>query len=491
MGSYGQVRQWKPQPLDGAEQRLKSLSDKLLRLSDELAEMGTPAGKRRTAVAERMEQIVAGVAATRSGLMRAADAIIGLNHGVEEAETLARANGFGIGDDGAVSDVAPPQDVPADHAEDVKAQRERIQAELLDRVAQILRRADDIDNDLAGVLGKVTNGEIDTRGATDLASAGAVGEGQGQLSVVEPPAKGGPGANAAWWDTLSAAEKKHILDKHPDWIGNRDRIPSADRDKANRAILATEKARLEAEARRLQAELDDNVFGGIFSDADAALEDVRDKLKGIQAIEGKLSGSAGLADDERHYLLGFDSGGDGRAIVAKGNPDTADNGRRPSGRRRPAEPGRQDVACRGRFAREGLDVGSPGVGVDDADSSTTTPPTSGPRRHVRASSTRRLSSFTATIRSIPTSAPTRSNPIRARAVGSWRTSRPTAPTGRTATSHLPTWVTSSSATRRRSLDDRAKPGNANSGGRREHALRSSPDRLHRSGNDTNDHSGRS
>lgn len=335
MVGYGQVRQWNPGPLDGAEQRLKGLSEKLLGLSDEFAEMGTPAGwageaadaagEKRTTVTDRMEQIVAGVAAARSGLMRAADAIIGLNHGVEEAENLAQANGFGIGEDGAVSDVAPPRDVPDDQVEDVRQQRERIKAELLDRVEQILRRANDIDNDLAGVLGKVTNGEIDTSGATDLAGAAALGERQGQLSVVEPPAKGGPGDNAGWWDSLSAAEKKYIIDKHPGWIGNRDGIPAVDRDKANRAILADEKARLEAEARRLQAELDDNIFGGTFSNADAALEQVRDKLKGIEAIEGKLNGSEHLPENERHYLLGFSSADDGRAIVAKGNPDTAGN----------------------------------------------------------------------------------------------------------------------------------------------------------------------
>lgn len=46
-------------------------------------------------------------------------------------------------------------------------------------------------------------------------------------------------------------------------------------------------------------------------------------LKGIEAIEGKLSGSNDLP--QGHYLLGFSTADDGRAIVAKGNPDTADN----------------------------------------------------------------------------------------------------------------------------------------------------------------------
>lgn len=328
MVGYGDVRKWKPEPLDGAEQRLKGLSDKLLGLSDEFTDMGTPAGwtggaadaagKRRTTVADRMEQIVAGVAAARAGLMDGADAIEGLNHGVKEADGLAQANGFKIGDDGAVNDVAPPQDVPEDQRDEVQRERERIKAELVDRVEQILRRAGDIDNDLAGVLGKVTNGEVDTKGVTDLASAAAAGDTAGQLSVLEPPAgKGTPGDNAGWWDSLSKQEQQQIIKNHPEWIGNRDGVPFTDRDAANRARLVTEKAKLQEEARRLQADLDDNTFGGLFTNADARLDQVKHHLASIEAIEKTL----GRGDRQ---LLLFDTSNERtEAAIANGNVDTA------------------------------------------------------------------------------------------------------------------------------------------------------------------------
>ncbi|MGH3518433.1 MAG: alpha/beta hydrolase [Haloechinothrix sp.] len=261
------------------------------------------------------------MSASRSALMQAADAVIGLERGVEEAEVLARAHGFAIGQDGLVNDVAPPQNVPADQADEIQRERERIKAELVDRVEQILRRANDIDNDLAGVLGKVINGEINDGGATDLASAAAAGAGQGGLSVLEPPpGKGTPGDNAGWWDTLSDAEKKQIIEKHPEWIGNRDGVPFGARDEANRSLLVTEKARLQEEARRLQADLDDNTFGGLFTNADARLDQVREKLDAITAIEKTLA-----QPGERQLLLLDTSNERAEAAIANGNVDTADH----------------------------------------------------------------------------------------------------------------------------------------------------------------------
>lgn len=331
MVSYGDVRKWRPGPLDGAEKRLKALSDKLLGLSDEFADMGTPggwsgeaaeaAGGKRTQVADRMEQIVAGVAAARAGLADASDGIIGLNHGVQEADGLAKANGFEIGADGSVTDVAPPQDVPEEQADDVRRERERIKAELVDRVEQILRKATDIDNDLAGVLGKIAGGEIDTSTATDLASAAATGDAAGQLSVLEPPpGKGTPGDNAGWWDSLSKAEQQAIIKNHPEWIGNRDGVPFTDRDAANRGRLETEKAKLEDEARRLREDLDDNLFGGLFTNADARLDQVKEHLKSIEAIEGTLA-----KPGERQLLLLDFSDERTEAAIANGNVDTADH----------------------------------------------------------------------------------------------------------------------------------------------------------------------
>ncbi|WP_199430874.1 alpha/beta hydrolase [Qaidamihabitans albus] len=331
MVDFAKVRRWQPEPLDQAEHQLKGRSEKLLGLADEFAAMGTPAcwagdaaefaRRRRTRVSDRMEHIVAGVAAARSALRNAADAIVGLKHGVAEADGLAASQGFAIDADGAIRDVAPPSDVPAEHADDVSRERARIQAELSDRVEQIMRRAADIDNDLATVLGRVANGEIGDDGATDLASAATAGAGQGDLSVLEPPSgRGTPGDNAGWWDTLSKAEQRRIINENPEWIGNRDGVPYTARDHANRALLGTERARLQEEARRLEADLDDNMFGGLFTNDDARLDQVREKLEAIRTIEGTLA-----KPGERQLLLLDLTNERAEAAISNGNVDTADH----------------------------------------------------------------------------------------------------------------------------------------------------------------------
>ncbi len=330
MASYGEVRRWRPGPLEDTEQQLKRKSDSLLRLNDEFAEMAAPrewtgdaatsARQEHGRITDRMEQIVASVSASRTAVGDAADAIIGLVHAVEVADGLAQAHGFAIGDDGAINDVAPPQDVPEDQLDEVRRERERIQSELGDRVEQILRRATDFDNDLADVFSKVTDDEIGDDGATTLAAAAAAGAAQGGLSVLEPPKGGSPGDNAGWWDTLSKAEQKAVIAEHPEWIGNRDGIPFTARDEANRARLETERERLEAEARRLQADLDDNVFGGLFTNADARLDQVTEKLASIRAIEDTLD-----KPGDRQLLL-FNTGSErAEAAIANGNVDTADH----------------------------------------------------------------------------------------------------------------------------------------------------------------------
>ncbi|MBN6036650.1 alpha/beta hydrolase [Amycolatopsis sp. 195334CR] len=320
MVSYGEVRQWRPGPLDSAERSLKALSDKLLDQSDEFVVRGTPAGwtgdaaaaaaRQRTTIGDRMDGILAGVRTARGGLASAADAVTSLSHAVQETDNLAQVNGFGIGDNGAVRDVAPPRQVPAELVDEVRRQRQRMADELVDRVERILLRANDIDGELGSLLSKIATGEAETA--------------QARVSVAEPP-DGTPAENASWWNSLSEDEQQRIIENHPDWIGNRDGIPATDRDQANRSILADEKVRLEAEEAALRADLDDNFFGGIFTDDDSELEAVQGKLKGIEAIESKLDSTAGLGQSERHYLLGFDTGEDGKAIVAKGNPDSADN----------------------------------------------------------------------------------------------------------------------------------------------------------------------
>lgn len=61
-----------------------------------------------------------------------------------------------------------------------------------------------------------------------------------------PAASASPAAVNAWWQGLTPAERHHLIHNQPDQIGNRDGIPTVDRDQANRLRLAQSQATLQS-----------------------------------------------------------------------------------------------------------------------------------------------------------------------------------------------------------------------------------------------------
>lgn len=330
--SWDEVIRWSAPAMQAVGDDLTNRLKKLQGTESELRDATTPRewdGEGASAAKESLQGIeqglqnrVAEFAALQTAVDDAAERIQQLQRAIEEAQTLAQSQGLTI----AAGKVAVRS--TSDPAEP-GSERERAQiaakAAVEDHIEQIMRTALDIDADLCTVMLSITEGNIDDDGATTLAAAAEAGTEAGASTVADPPKNGTPADNKAWWDTLTVAERRDLINNRPELIGSRDGIPAVARDQANRELLADEKARLKAEERRLQAELDDNIFGGTFSNADAALEQVQEKLKGIEAIESKLERNEHVAENEGYYLLGFSSADDGRAIVAKGNPDVADN----------------------------------------------------------------------------------------------------------------------------------------------------------------------
>jgi len=138
--------------------------------------------------------------------------------------------------------------------------------------------------------------------------------------LMAPPLRGSPGDNAAWWKALSPQQQRLVLDEHPEWIGNRDGVDFTARDQANRTLRNIDRGRLVAERVRLEAGLADNPFGGAFTNDDAALDHVKDKLAALAAI-----GST-LAKTGNRQLLVLDMSAErAQAAIARGNVDTAND----------------------------------------------------------------------------------------------------------------------------------------------------------------------
>ncbi len=134
---------------------------------------------------------------------------------------------------------------------------------------------------------------------------------------------------AQWWNGLDDTARTALVAEHPERIGALDGLPAAARDLANRALLDDERRRLESVATQLRAELDAMFLGGtvidrlgvtgLFTDADAGLEQTVRKIEALDAID------ATLAHGDRQLLALDLSGREAMAAVAVGDVDTADH----------------------------------------------------------------------------------------------------------------------------------------------------------------------
>ncbi|ADD40380.1 alpha/beta hydrolase [Stackebrandtia nassauensis] len=139
-----------------------------------------------------------------------------------------------------------------------------------------------------------------------------------------------------WWDGLNPDQRVALITADPKRIGGLDGVPAIDRDQANRLYLDNEQEQLAARKRAAQARiaeiqrLGDQGKGSpaLLSEAlelQKKIAGFDEKAKQLNHFEEKLNESDPRSSTERRFLLKFDPAGDGRAIVAVGNPDTADN----------------------------------------------------------------------------------------------------------------------------------------------------------------------
>ncbi|WP_439427174.1 alpha/beta hydrolase [Micromonospora sp. LA-10] len=169
----------------------------------------------------------------------------------------------------------------------------------------------------AGIRGALTlAGAADREAARRLAEL-TTATVTGWVSV-PPTWRPGPGAGPAevsrWWAGLSAAERRWLTGREPDRIGRLDGVPATARDQANRLLLGDRREQLLV--RRL-ALLRPLPAGPLEASRRIRLAGVEAALRGLDRLSERLA-APGLP---RAYLLGLDPGGDGRAVVALGNPD--------------------------------------------------------------------------------------------------------------------------------------------------------------------------
>ncbi|WP_406452791.1 alpha/beta hydrolase family protein [Streptomyces sp. NBC_00876] len=201
---------------------------------------------------------------------------------------------------GAAPGLLPPSGLVAPNPHAAKAQ------DIADRVAKAVRTAAEIDWRFARILRKLKAEEglkVPDRTWTDAAGdAAAVREAARGYLKSAIPHEASPAARREWWAGLTDEQREEYLAVYPDQIGNLDGIPALVRDTANRDNLQLLIGKLEGR------------------DDDGS----RTQLAGLREIDRQLR--AGHKPGEPPmYLLGIGDEGNGRAIVAFGNPDTSRN----------------------------------------------------------------------------------------------------------------------------------------------------------------------
>ncbi|MCQ4042503.1 alpha/beta hydrolase [Streptantibioticus rubrisoli] len=332
----------KPLDMDQKGEAANAMHDRLSQLSQNYQYVYQESGYLRTVLAALVDEL-------RPVQKQLHDAI-------EEAQR----DGFTVEADGSVSYPAGPAPVPllpqpagsAKPGEPVtpvqvpyargqsplelqNSQHDTAEA-IANRIAKAVSQATEIDERYAKMLAKVKS-QQDWR-ITDKTWAAVAAEGKDTQDLVgndlhldRLPDNSDPKKNAAWWKHLTKEQQEEYLALYPDRIGAIDGLPATVRDEANRVVLRESRASLEAQLDELKQKEPAKYPEGRpeaptpeYQDWENKVQSLEDRIKGTDVVQNALDSVGGNGLPEK-YLLGFDTRGNGHAIVANGNPDTAQN----------------------------------------------------------------------------------------------------------------------------------------------------------------------
>lgn len=338
--TWEQVWQWRAAPVQQADTDLGACVDGMLRLAEELDGRGSPrawfgdaadaARVRLRATSERMEDLVTEVSAARRAMYEASDAVAGIERAVGAVQEYAATKGLAIGSDGTVTDLDGQRLCFAtEHDADLaRAERQRLVDTCVADLEQILRKAADVDADLTAALSSIESGRLAALDSATLAGARFQGDeaGGAPFGVVPPPqGKGTATDNAGWWASLSDAEREEVINRHPDWIGNRDGVDVKARDLANRELLDDHRTALEQHKADLERQLQEAnpllLALGVGRGDELMHQIIQDehKLASLDTVEQIL-------DRGDRQLIGLDLTHDrAQAVIAVGDVSTADH----------------------------------------------------------------------------------------------------------------------------------------------------------------------
>ncbi|GAB0104141.1 alpha/beta hydrolase [Nocardia sp. JMUB6875] len=178
-------------------------------------------------------------------------------------------------------------------------------------VKKALELAADMDNTAKTAI---KSAFADLPDPNSFGNAGTVTSGP----LTPPPENGSPAENRAWWDSLSDSEQQSLIKTQPASVGSLDGLPDGVRDQANRNLIPLERTRLEQELSTYEALVKGNPTD---TTARNKRDDLRERLADLNEVDKQVSGDPDL----KLLVLDMKSGLQGRAAIAVGDPDSADN----------------------------------------------------------------------------------------------------------------------------------------------------------------------
>ncbi|MFF5423647.1 MULTISPECIES: alpha/beta hydrolase [unclassified Streptomyces] len=325
----------------------KAACDEVRQLSRNYQYLHTECGLIRTA----LNGLAAELAAPQNKLKRALEDAANLKFTVKpdgsvEYPTASSvlAPGSNTAQDGAPVPYAPGAGEGVGSADANKGKAE----DIAQRIGDAVREATEIDSRYAAVLRKLKAEPGLTVSDATLADAAAdtraMQEAAGKYADDGKIPQGkSPQENAAWWNGLTQEQRDEYATLYPASVGALDGIPSTVRDDANRMVLAETRAQTQLELNAIPKQPQEYLpnpngqYPAVIRNPayrqweekyGDRYEELTARKKGMDAIQERFDRSGkserpGERPLPEAYLLGFDTKGNGHAIVANGNPDTA------------------------------------------------------------------------------------------------------------------------------------------------------------------------
>lgn len=234
MVTFNDLLSWSGTDLNTAGEALVAASHKYQQVNADLQTTGLGNGlsgktfeaeaKARRILADDAEDLWTGMEKAGNDLKAASTTATTINNAAHNLVARMKADDLEISHTGAITPTDPSTSDSDSRSNDRKV---LIQGYEYER-DRLVEQADDTVTFISSVYDEIAKLDDTANGP----SPEVVNHGE------RPPnPKWAPSQVNDWWTSLTDAQRKNIIEKHPAWIGNLNGIPSNTRDEANRRVL--------------------------------------------------------------------------------------------------------------------------------------------------------------------------------------------------------------------------------------------------------------